>query len=73
MAEDKKKKLPAQTPRGEEDDDIDLRIEKPRAAALDSPGSTFDLDAKKQWGGINSGRSVFDRGALFRTGKKETP
>jgi hypothetical protein len=46
MAEDKKKQPAAPAPRGEEDDALDLRIERPRAAALDSPGSVFDRDAK---------------------------
>ena len=56
-----------QKKRPDEDEDLDMRLERTMSAPLNTAESVFDRD--KKYEGINTHKSVFDRGALFRESK----
>ena len=53
----------------EYDDEVEIEMELPRHMPLNTAKSVFDKGMEKQFGGINTQPSVFDRGAVFRTKK----
>ena len=53
----------------EYDDEVEIEMELPRHMPLNTAKSVFDEGVEKQFGGINTQPSVFDRGAVFRTKK----
>lgn len=57
---------------GEEPEDMELTIPAPPLQALNRTAGVFDESAKKMWSGINTAPSVFERGAVFRTGEDKT-
>lgn len=53
----------------DEPDQVEIYMEKPFLAPLDTAKSVFDEGAEQRWGGINTRRSVFDEKAVFRVGR----
>jgi hypothetical protein len=58
---------PARRNPDDDDVEIDIRIEKPRAESIDSARDVFEKDREKRFGGINSMPSALSRGVLFKT------
>jgi hypothetical protein len=50
-----------------EEEEIDIRIEKPREELLNRTRSAFEGALEKRFGGINTAPSVFEKGVLFQT------
>lgn len=64
MEEQKRRQRPPELP-----DEMEEEMEFPPYQSLDRQKNVFDRDMEKRWGGINTELSVFDKKAVFRTGK----
>jgi hypothetical protein len=49
----------------DDDDEIEMRIDKPVLDPIDRAGSAFDHEVQRYVGGINTTPSVFSRQTLF--------
>lgn len=65
----RKWKKPIQRP-PEDDDEMELTMERPVREPLNTAKNAFDGGLAKNFGGINTDPSVFDRTAVFHTSKK---
>ena len=54
-------------PRPQEDEEMEEEMDRPKFVPLNRSKSIFDQDAGKNFGGINTAPSVFDRQAVIRT------
>lgn len=52
------------------DEEMEEELERPRFLPLNQSKTAFDRSAEKAFGGINSTPSVFDRKAVFHTGRR---
>jgi hypothetical protein len=76
MPDEKKEPIapPEIKPEQNHDDDeeeIDIHIEKPREELMNKTSSVFDNTLQKRFGGINSNPSIFKKGVLFQTDEDE--
>lgn len=55
----------------EEPDEVEISMELPLHQPLNTAKSVFDEGLEKRFGGINTAPSVFDRSAVFHTGKNK--
>jgi hypothetical protein len=58
--------------RGDDDFEIDIRVEKPIPKPIDKAADVFDREAKRYAGGINTAPSVFSREALFNIAAEDS-
>ena len=64
--QDRARRLPPESP-----DEVEVEMELPHYAPLNTSKSFFDEGLEKRFGGINTAPSVFDRSAVFHTGKRK--
>ena len=64
--QDRARRLPPESP-----DEVEVEMELPHYASLNTSKSVFDEGLEKRFGGINTAPSVFDRSAVFHTGKRK--
>ena len=49
------------------DEDVEIEMNLPKMAPLNTDKSVFDQGREKYFGGINTEKSVFDSSAVFQT------
>lgn len=63
--QERARRLPPEDP-----DQVEIEMDQPHYAPINTAKSIFNEGLEKRFGGINTAPSVFDRTAVFQTKKK---